>query len=301
MSLIDKSSVICIAVTAASLVSAAFAQAPAADAAPADLHDGLQRTADLVNLMRTVFDANPAPVLVSPAERAVSGKTTVDPASPVATTVPVVIMPDIEVPEEESGEPDKADPGTEKPAQPAATASRKKDAGEDDPDEYPPFSYVFFFGEYVPYYRGWYYYSDRWLWGRRWPAPPEPPGWIPPPPPPRPRPLDPVRPDIGPGPRPGIAGNGGGSASGRPAARPSASAQKSPDEPNNTIPVVPSRHRVPRKTEAGVEPLGKNSQIPVAPSRHRIPSKAASQIDFPEKNDKIPVAPGAHRIPRGNR
>lgn len=272
MSLFNRFFVIRIAVTAAvSLASAAFAQI--ADST-ADKHDDIQRATDLMNLMRTVLDPNPAPLLASPAERAVSAKTTADPASLIATTIPIVIMPNIEIPEEESGQPDKSDTDTQEPAQPAAAvSSSKKDADETDSDDCPPFSYVFFFGEYVPYFEGWYYYSDRWLWSRRWPAPPEPPGWIPPPPPPRPRPPDPVRPDIGPGPHPGIAGNGGGSASERTTARPSASARKSQNEPGNTIPVVPERHRIPRKNETGGEPLPKNSNIPVAPSQHRIPRK----------------------------
>ena len=63
MSSINKSFVISIAVaTAACLVSAAaFAQTagPASTAARNDI----LRTADLVNLMRTVLDPNPAPVL----------------------------------------------------------------------------------------------------------------------------------------------------------------------------------------------------------------------------------------------
>ena len=191
MSLFNRFFVIRIAVTAAvSLASAAFAQI--ADST-ADKHDDIQRATDLMNLMRTVLDPNPAPLLASPAERAVSGKTSTDPASPVATTVPVVIMPNIEIPEEESGQPDKSDTDTQEPAQSAAAvSSSKKDADETDSDDCPPFYYVFFYGDYVPYFEGWYYYSDRWLWGRRWPAPPEPPGWIPPPPPPRPRPPDPV-------------------------------------------------------------------------------------------------------------
>lgn len=266
MSLFNRFFVIRVTVTAAvSLVSTAFAQT--ADSASADVNSDMQRTADLVNLMRTVLDPNPAPLLASPAERAVSGKTTSDPASPVATTVPVVTMPDIEVPEEEPGEPDKNDTGSEKPAQPAVVDSSSKKADKNDADDYPPFYYVFFFGEYVPYFEGWFYYSDRWLWGRRWPAPPEPPGWIPPPPPPRPRPFDPVR----------------------------------PNEPGNTIPVVPERHRIPRKNETGTEPLPRNNSIPVAPGQHRVPSKATGQPPAPQNSSNIPVAPGAHRIPRKNR
>ena len=270
MSLFNRFFAIGIAVTTeASLVSAAFAQT--ADTASANTHGGIQRAADIVNLMRTVLDPNPAPVLVSPAERVVSGKTTADPTSPVAKTVPVVIMPDIALPEEGSGKPDKTKILTEEPAQPAvAVADSKKDADGADSEQYPPFSYVFFFGEYVPYFDGWYYYSDRWLWGRRWPAPPEPPGWIPPPPPPRLWPLDPFLPDIGPGPRPWTAGNGGGSASGK-AGSSSASEQRNQNVSGNTIPVVPDRHRIPRKNGTGGEPLPPNGNIPVAPGAHRIP------------------------------
>lgn len=293
MNAINRFFAIGIAVTAeVSFVTAAFAQT--ADTASANTYGEIQRTADIVNLIRTVLDPNPAPVLVSPEERAVSGKTTADPASPVATTLPVVTMPDIGLPEEESDKQDKTGTRTEAPAQPAVVVSSStRDADGADSEQYPPFYYVFFFGEYVPYFDGWYYYSDRWLWGRRWPAPPEPPGWIPPPPPPRPRPLDPFRPDIGPPPRPGIAGNEGGSAPGKTG---SASAQRNPSVSDNTIPVVPGSHRIPRKNETGGAPLPQNSNIPVAPSQHRVPSKAANQIDFPEKNDSIPVAPSQHRI-----
>ena len=173
MSLFNRIFVICIAaMCTAGLVSAAFAQT--SDTASGNERGNMQRTADLVNLMRTILDPNPAPVLASPAERAVSGKTTADPASPVATTVPVVTMPDIEPPEEESGEPDKVDTGTGKPAQSAVAASAsKKDADETDPAPYPPFYYVFFYGEYVPFFEGWYYYSGRWLWGRLRPTRPD--------------------------------------------------------------------------------------------------------------------------------
>ena len=87
MSLINRSFVIPVAVAAAAcLVSAAFAQTAGSASTPA--RDKIQRAADLVNLMRTVLDPNPAPLLASPAERAVSGRTSADPASPVVTTVP---------------------------------------------------------------------------------------------------------------------------------------------------------------------------------------------------------------------
>ena len=155
MSLFNRFFVIRIAVTAAvSLVSAAFAQT--ADPASSVKHADIQRAADLLNLMRTVLDPNPNPVIASPEERAVSGKTTADPASPVAMTVPVVIMPDIAIPGEESGKQDKVDNiRTEGPDQPVVVDSPSK-TGEDDSDPYPPFYYVSFFGEYVPYFDGWY-------------------------------------------------------------------------------------------------------------------------------------------------
>ena len=287
-----------IAVTAAAAVmSAASAQTPDADAV------SMQRTADLVNLMRTILDPAPAPVLVSPAERAVSGKTSADPASPVVAATPVVILPDIVLPDSETDAPEEIVIVTEAPAQSAAkaTVARKKDDSDtdSDPDEYPPFSYVFFFGEYVPYFNGWFYYSDAWLWGRRMPRPAEPPHWIPPPPPPRP--LDPLRPYIGPGPGPVIIDNRGGSSSGGSVrtGSSSTSAQRivRPKEPGSTIPVVPNLHRVPRKVETQVEPREQNTNIPVSPSLHRIPSKAASQTLFPEKNNSIPVSASQHRIP----
>lgn len=285
-----------IAVTAAAAVmSAVSAQTPDAVS--------MQRTADLVNLMRTILDPAPAPVLVSPAERAVSGKTSADPASPVVAATPVVILPDIVLPDSETDAPKELVKVTEAPAQSAAkaTAARKKDAADtdSDPDEYPPFSYVFFFGEYVPYYNGWFYYSDAWLWVRRMPRPAEPPHWIPPPPPPRP--LDPLRPYIDPGPGPVIIGNHGVSSSGRTVRAGSSSTNTQrivrPKEPGSTIPVVPNLHRVPRKVETQVEPREQNTNIPVSPSLHRIQSKAASQNLFPEKNDSVPVSASQHRIP----
>lgn len=206
--------------------------------------ENLRRAADLVNLMRGVFNPEPDPVLPSPAERAVSGKPVRKATSVpqvVVKTVPVVTVPEITVPDEES-EPDKtktvAKAEPDKSAQTAASASNKKTSGDDVDysDEIPPFSYAFFFGEYVPYFEGWYYYYDRWIWGSRLPRPLHPPGWIPPPY----RPLGPFRPDDRPfrpddGPRPRPGGRTG-----------AASRTQEPVRPNNTIPVVPGAHRIPR-------------------------------------------------------
>lgn len=149
----------------------------------------LRGVADIVNLLRTVVDPSASPVLSSPVERAVSAQAVqpaAEPAGPRVVTVrPTVILPDIEIPDEDSGAPDTvvAETKREEP-EPAASKPlpRGSAADEDEPDVYPTFRYVFFFGEYVPYFDGWYYYSDTWYWGRRGPHPP-PPRWIPPPPP----------------------------------------------------------------------------------------------------------------------
>ena len=275
MSIFNRTFAPCIIVFAAAVFApAVFAQEAGVSAA--DSGRGLQRTADILNLVRAVFAPDQAPVLVSPAERAVVEKQqTSRDASPIVTTVPVVIMPDIVVPESDADEPDEAntDTDTDDPPRPDSAISKEKDSGKTAPGQYPPFSYVFFFGEYVPYYRGWYYYSDRWIWGRRGVIPLNPPGWIPPP---RPAPFDPGFPDIGPGPRPGTAGNGGRSPSGkngRTAAPSSAQQTVRQKEPGSTIPVAPNRHRIPRKVETGMEPRGKESSIPIAPGEHRIPRK----------------------------
>ena len=182
MRFFNRAFAICTA--AALLAPAMYAQNPGGSAAEEE--NGLQRTADLVNLMRTVFDPNPSPVLVSPAERAVAGKTSAGSNAAVVKTVPVVIMPDIVIPESvaDSGANADANTDADDPPCPAVTAARKKNTDGDDSesDDYPPYSYAFFFGDYVPYYRGWFYYSDRWIWGRRGAILFDPPGWIPPPP-----------------------------------------------------------------------------------------------------------------------
>ena len=154
-----------------------------------DEYVDLRGVADLVNLLRTVVDPSPSPVLSSPVDRAVSGKAV--PPSPVTagprvvTVKPTVTLPDIEIPDEDSDAPDTvvAETKQEAPEPAAAVSTPRSSAADDEPDVYPTFQYVFFFGEYVPYFDGWYYYADTWYWGRRGPHPP-PPRWDPPPPPP---------------------------------------------------------------------------------------------------------------------
>ena len=46
----------------------------------------------------------------------------------------------------------------------------------------PAYTYGYYNNVYVPYYSGWYYYGNRWCWGRPDP-PPVPPRWRPCPPP----------------------------------------------------------------------------------------------------------------------
>ena len=280
---------------AVSLVPTVFAQEQPDDSPRKVDADALLRTADLVNLLRTIMAPSPSPVLASPADRVVSVRTeqpvsAAKSAPRVVAVMPDVILPDIEVPEEDA---DVADDGTVEPQQSEPAPVQVIIAPGEDfySDKIPPFRYVFFFGDYVPYYRGWYYYSDVWYWGRRGPRPPEPPGWIPPPP----RPGD--RPEPGPPPHRGeivYDGETGGTVSG---ARSGVSTTRSR---SSTIPIVPGQHRVPREVETGTEPLSKDTRIPVAAGQHRIPSAAARQITLPQKNSNIPVAPGAHRIPRKN-
>ncbi len=174
-------------VAALSLSSAVFAQA-----SPEEEYVDLRGVADLVNLLRTVVDPSSSPVLSSPVERAISAQivpsTSVAAGPQVVTVKPTVILPDIEIPDEDSDAPESTVAETKREEPDPAVAKTlplvSSAADDDDPDVYPAFRYVFFFGEYVPYFDGWYYYSDAWLWGRRGPRPPEPPRWNPPPPPP---------------------------------------------------------------------------------------------------------------------
>ena len=102
----------------------------------------------------------------------------------------------------------------------------------------PEYSYSFFYGEYVPYYEGWFYYSDAWIWGGIGPRPPAPPRWAPPPrrhdPPPR---TVVVRPDS----RPAVRVE--------PRRETPRTVVVRPEKKSNTIPVIPSQHRVPRKND----------------------------------------------------
>ena len=273
MNVFRKGCTICAtAAAAAGFMCPAFAQ----DVEEQTVSDsGLQRTADIVNLMRGIFAPDPAPVLASPAERAVSVRqagTSADSRSSVVTTIPVVTMPDIVLPDSEA-EPDDVTAETVPDDAATQTATAKKKASGDDAeaaDDSPTFYYVFFYGEYVPYYKGWFYYSDRWLWGRRLPPPPGPPDWIPPPPPPF-RPDDPIRP--GPFIFPEIIGRSGSvSTGGRSGVTTSSRVQEI------VRPIIPG--------------------IPIAPDAHRIPSRSGLQINSPAKSDPIPVSPDAHRIPR---
>ena len=169
-----------------------FSPAVFAQTGPEEEYVDLLGVADIVNLLRTVVDPSSSPVLSTPVERAVSAQAVppaADSAGPRVVMVrPTVILPDIDIPDEDSDAPESvaAETKREEP-EPAAskTLPRARATDDDDgPDIYPTFQYVFFFGDYVPYFDGWYYYSDTWYWGRRGPHPPEPPGWIPPPPPP---------------------------------------------------------------------------------------------------------------------
>ena len=105
----------------------------------------------------------------------------------------------------------------------------------------PDFDYGYYYGEYVPYYDGWFFYADTWVWGGIGVRPPAPPRWTPPP-----RRIDPP-------PRTVVV---------RPDARPPA----------------PVAHRVETRREPArtivVRPTEKKSGgIPVAPGQHGVPRK----------------------------
>ena len=124
MKTLNKTLAIGAAVTAAVILTpAAFAQGPHHGPPPRP-SNGIQLAADIVNLVRAVFEPRPAPVIVTP-------------PAPVVTTTPVVTETVV----------------------------------------IPEYDYGYYYGEYVPYYEGWFYYSDAWVWGGIGPRPPAPPRW----------------------------------------------------------------------------------------------------------------------------
>ena len=225
MKTLNKTLAIGAAFTAAVILTpAAFAQGPHHGPPPSN---GIQLAADIVNLVRAVFEPRPAPVIVTPRERVVETKVvtttpTVVTTTPVVTSTPVVVT---------------TTPTTAVITETVTTI--------------PEYSYGYYCGEYVPYYEGWFYYADAWIWGGIGPRPPAPPRWAPPPrrhdPPPR---TVIVRPE----PRPG---HGPAPAAHRveprrePArtvvVRPEAKAKPAPEKKGGGIPVAPSQHGVPRK------------------------------------------------------
>ena len=206
MKTFNKTLAIGAAVTAAAILApAAFAQGPHGGPPPRP-SNGIQLAADIVNLVLAVIEPRPAPVIVAPRERVVTTQ--------VVTTTPTVV--------------------TTTPATTVVTEAVT----------IPEYSYSFFYGEYVPYFEGWFYYSDAWIWGGIGPRPPAPPRWAPPP---RRRDLPPPRTGtvvVRPEPR-----GGGHSVTSAPAPRREAprTVTVRPETRNNSNPVVPSQHRVPRK------------------------------------------------------
>ncbi|MBR3688973.1 MAG: hypothetical protein IKL85_07875 [Lentisphaeria bacterium] len=115
----------------------------------------------------------------------------------------------------------------------------------------PEYSYGYYCGEYVPYYEGWFFYSNAWIWGGIGPRPPAPPRWAPPPrrhnPPPR---TVIVRPEPRPGHGPAPAAHRlepRRESARTVVVRPEAKAKPGPEKRGSDIPVAPSRHGVPRK------------------------------------------------------
>ena len=235
MKTLNKTLAIGAAVTAAVILTpAAFAQGP--HHGPPRPSNGIQLAADIVNLVRAVFEPRPAPVIVAPRERVVETKVVTTP--PVVTTTPTVV--------------------TTTPATTIVTGAVTTTI--------PEYTYGYYYGEYVPYYEGWFYYADAWIWGGIGPRPPAPPRWAPPPrrhnPPPPPRTVI-VRPEPRPGHGPApVAHRVDPRREPAPAAhraeprrepartvvvRPEAKAKPAPEKKGGAIPVAPNQHGVPRK------------------------------------------------------
>ena len=232
MKTLNKTLAIGAAVTAAVILTpAAFAQGPHHGPPPRP-SNGIQLAADIVNLVRAFFEPRPAPVIVAPPERVVETK--------VVTTTPVVTTPTVVT---------TTPAVTTTPV--VVTTTPTTEIVTETVTTIPEYSYGYYCGEYVPYYEGWFFYSNAWIWGGIGPRPPAPPRWAPPPrrhnPPPR---TVIVRPE----PRPG---HGPAPAAHRleprrePArtvvVRPEAKAKPGPEKRGSDIPVAPSRHGVPRK------------------------------------------------------
>ncbi len=222
--------------------AAAFAQGPHG-APPPRPNNGVQLAADIVNLVRTVIEPRPAPVIVAPRERVVTTRVitttpvvttapvvTTTPAT-VITTTPVVTAPVVTTPVV-TAPVVTTTPATVVTTTPATVVVTGATT-------IPEYSYSFFYGEYVPYFEGWFFYANDWIWGGIGPRPLVPPRWIPP----RREPSRPVviRPER---PIPGLDP--------APVRRRAESARTSvvrPQEKKSDIPVIPSQHRVPRKSD----------------------------------------------------
>ncbi len=115
--------------------------------------NGIRLAADIVNLVRAVFEPRPAPVIVK-APPTVVEKTV------VLETVPTVVAAAQEVV--------TAAPGTV-----IVTGAEEIDI--------PEYNYVLYEEEFIPYYEGWLFYRDEWRWVGVDPRPIAPPRWTPPP------------------------------------------------------------------------------------------------------------------------
>ena len=247
MKTINKSIAIGAAFTAAVILVPAAAHA--GPPPPPRPSNGIQLAADIVNLVRAVIEPRPAPVVVAPpAERTVTTKVVT--STPVVTTTPVVVET---VPAETAPVVVETVPVvTTTPATTIVTGATKV-TEVTEVVTVPEFTYTYFYGQYVPYYDGWYFYANDWIWGGIGPRPARP-RWTPPPRPrtivvtPRPQPHGPEHGRPAPGRatvvRPeGRGGNPPPKGGGRqPAARPSGGGKT-----GGGIPVAPSQHRIPRK------------------------------------------------------
>ena len=235
MKTLNKTLAIGAALTAAVILTpAAFAQGP--HHGPPRPSNGIQLAADIVNLVRAVFEPRPAPVIVTPRERVVETKVVT--TAPVVTTTPVVTATPTVV----------TTTPVVTPTPVVVTTTPTTAVVTETVTTIPEYSYGYYCGEYVPYYEGWFFYSDAWIWGGIGPRPPAPPRWAPPPrrhdPPPRTVVVRPEPRSVH-GPAPATVAH---RAEPRRDPAPARTVVVRPAEKKGGgIPVAPSQHGVPRK------------------------------------------------------
>ena len=139
---INKTLAIGVALTATAILApATFAR---------DYHEpptnGIRLAADIVNLVRAIFEPLPAPVIVERPPAVLEKTVVVETVPPVVETTRNTII-----------------------------VTGAEEIG------IPEYRYVCYEDEYIPYYEGWLFYNDIWVWGGTGVRPAFRPNWTPPP------------------------------------------------------------------------------------------------------------------------